>query len=48
MDIGVSDVCQGWPGIGPYAATQTAHTFIGGMATLIPMSLRLVMLGGWI
>jgi hypothetical protein len=48
MDIGVSDVCHGWPGIGPYAATQAAHTFIGGVALFIPLSLRLVILGGWI
>lgn len=48
MDIGMSDVCHGWPGIGPYAATQAAHAFIGGVALLIPLSLRLVILGGWI
>ena len=48
MDIGVSDVCYGWPGVGSYAATQAAHTFIGGVALFIPTSLRLLCLGGWI
>jgi hypothetical protein len=48
MDIGMSDVCHGWPGIGPYAAIQAAHTFVGGLALFIPLSLRLVVLGGWI
>ena len=48
MDLGVSDVCHGWPGIGPYAATQAAHTVMGVVALFIPVSLRLVTLGGWI
>lgn len=48
MDIGVSDVCHGWPGMGLYAATQAAHTFLGGVALFTPLSLRLVVLGGWI
>jgi len=48
MDIGMSDVCHGWPGLGPYAATQAAHTLIGGAALFIPLSLRLIVLGGWI
>lgn len=48
MDIGVSDVCYGWPGIGPYAVTQAAHTLIGGGALFLPLSLRLIALGCWI
>lgn len=48
MDLGISDVCRGWPGIGPYAATQAAHVGIGGLAVFTPLSLRLVILGGWI
>ena len=48
MDIGMSDVCHGWPGIGPYAAIQAAHTLIGAVALFIPLSLRFVFLGGWI
>lgn len=48
INLGVSDVCAGWPGIGPYAAIQAAHTLIGGLAVFTPLSLRLVILGGWI
>lgn len=48
MDIGVSDVCHGWPGVGSYAATQAAHTFFGVAALFMPTGLRLLFLGGWI
>lgn len=46
--LGTSDVCAGWPGAGPYAATQVAHLGIGGLAALAPMVLRAALAGGWI
>jgi hypothetical protein len=48
MDLGMSDVCSGWPGIGPYAVTQTAHGGLGAVAVFVPLGLRLVFLGVWI
>ena len=29
LDLGVSDVCHGWPGILPYVLTQAAHATSG-------------------
>jgi hypothetical protein len=48
MDLGMSDVCGGWPGIGPYAATQAAHGGLGAVAVFVPLGLRMVIFGGWI
>lgn len=44
----MSDVCNGWPGAIPYAGTQVAHASIGAVSTLLPLSVRLMFLSGWI
>jgi hypothetical protein len=48
LNLGVSDVCNGWPGAAPYAWTQLAHVAIGGGAVFAPLAVRLVALAGWI
>ena len=48
LDLGVSDVCHGWPGAAPYAGTQAAHVVIGGATVFAPLAVRLVILSGWI
>ncbi len=47
LNLGVSDVCHGWPGMAPYAGTQLAHAVIGGGAVFTPMAVRIVILAGW-
>jgi len=48
LNLGVSDICHGWPGAAPYASTQAAHAVIGGMTVLAPLTVRLVIFAGWI
>lgn len=48
LSLGVSDVCDGWPGTAPYAGTQLAHAVIGGTGAFAPLTLRLVALSVWI
>ena len=48
LSLGVSDVCNGWPGLVPYMATQAAHMVIGCIAVLLPLSARLVGFSLWI
>lgn len=54
LTLGISDVCHGWPGLGPYGATQVAHMALGVSAALLPFFGRravdagLVGLGIWV
>ena len=48
LGLGVSDVCDGWPGAAPYVGTQAAHAAIGGVGVFAPLAVRLVILMAWI
>ena len=47
LELGMSDVCHGWPGIGPYTATQAAHIALGMAAGVLPLIGRRAVLAGF-
>ena len=47
LDLGVSDVCDGWPGISPYVLTQAAHATIGAGLAVVPRWIASGVFGGW-
>mgnify|MGYP001815540392 CR=1 FL=1 len=46
-NLGVSDVCAGWPGAASYAAIQAAHLVLGALTALMPIAFLCGLLIVW-
>ena len=48
ISLGTSDVCDGWPGLYSYAATQIAHVLVGVVFGMLCFPIRVLLITGWI